>query len=340
MIRLDSVSLRFESPINWKKDRFYENVQVNPQTGVEKKNYTAIAPSDSLPGLNNVRVVGDEGNELWSEVSFSAKALLGDYDKLVHVNTVEQLAENINSTGIIEISPESLMNGLVRTADVTNDLRLQKDQKEYIEALKSFRHNHKYRYRGYKGSVIFEGKAKRGGIRLTCYDKQKDLQKSANRKFLEAAGSGVYNKFARTVRVEQNCRSYASIRKIVATKEKGAHTLEEVLTASTKPNLTLYKKIRSTKASEGLFNEAERFESFNRFEKWKGREVIIRELGFNMALIKDFIRSRVKGYPTRTIREYEEQLLYMTMKGGLESYNSMTNRLNEIEEALSSDYSI
>ena len=120
-------------------------------------------------------------------IEFTAKILLDDYPKLISSETINQCLVNINKIGYCKLSVDDIVfDSKVINCDVTKDIPLQlsTDVKKIIISqltnLNKF-HVEKYSTTGY--TIMKDVKTKSCKIRLSIYDKHRDMLKASNSHF-------------------------------------------------------------------------------------------------------------------------------------------------------------
>ena len=334
MIRVDSVTLRTDDLPLWKVKGF-DRIQKDRADGGRSVLYEARTPAF---GVNMVRVFGEAGEESRIEFQLSSKALLSDYPRLIGLDTVERVAEQVTSTGLVAVDPDYLLRANVHKVDLTNDLKLTDEPAGYIEAVRSLRSNPRFRFDDLGSTVQFRTYAKKDYQRVIFYDKQADLLKAENRPFLEVVGSGVYNRFMHVVRVEQNCTSLRAIRKAIGVKDYtkgGEPTLNDVLMAPTTPNLDLFRRIRKAGNVQEFFDDVESFPGrWSDYEKLNGRIRILERANYDLPTVFEAIGRKVKGNISRYKRTYRGVFDYVQARADVDLHALTHERLDEIEQAL------
>ena len=124
-------------------------------------------------------------------IEFTGKVLGKDYPKLISSDTIRQCFQNINESGIIKLDIDAMMDADVVKCDVTKDIQV-----EDIPRLTRYVRNHTRNYQRFicrklpNSNLVVEKNVTTDDIkkRMTIYDKQKEMQKKANQRFVEAYG--------------------------------------------------------------------------------------------------------------------------------------------------------
>lgn len=311
-MRLDSVKLQLapERPGLVNLSRLTFNEKTKPSGEVDSW-YDA---QNLTHGFNSLRFKPDTGPVL----QLSAKVLLDEYPKGLGLDTLERAAYEITRTGAVSVTADELAGAVVRTADVTANLDVGRDQvPAYLSALRILSANPRYRFTEHAGTVTFRSKAKRVSHRLTAYAKGNELELARNREFVRAAGMGVYNALSGCLRVERNARSRAAVRDC-AGRESGRVTLLELLEGPRQPVADLFDRIESGTSVRTLFDEVEQMQAsglkFYQIEKQLGQRAIIEQCNGDLDTVRELIKRCVKGNVSRYVRQYREVLASMIAK--------------------------
>ena len=151
-------------------------------------------------------------------LEFTGKILKDDYPDLIHKDNIRTCLNNINDLGLCSLNIDGiLLDGEIVKADVCQDVTFP-DYKELIKSLRASICNfNKYLVRNIGHNFVIEKNVRTKGYkcRLTIYDKEQEMQRSCNRKFLE----GVKNKsnllasFKDKLRFEMNLNSKEQLRR-------------------------------------------------------------------------------------------------------------------------------
>lgn len=243
------------------------------------------------------------------QLELSAKILLDNYFDLININTIEQVFDTINKTGIIEIDKSRLNDFSVHSLDFTQNLKGQEQPHVYMDTCRMII-NGKYITETYKGTgdnrhkngIVFRGKQKSFKERMIVYTKADEIKK--DKKFIQSLNNSlkVISQFNGITRVENNVCQHRKIRELTGVNNR----LIDILTATATPNYKLFQKIKGKDFIQTeLFRLPDSMKLYE-IEKEYGRRHIIQELNFDIDLIKDFIKSRLgeKSKPNRYYRDY------------------------------------
>lgn len=327
MQTIDTVKLKMsnESIQDYDKYKFFESKSFDPQAECYISNKLYAMDIYKNNGVKSICLDKLSGNVF---LEMSAKVLNKEYFELININTIEKVFENVNSKAIQFNINKAIDSAKVLKCDVTNNLKVNKDITEYINALSQLKYNYNYDVNEYKNeSIIFRGNKKTVKDRLIFYDKFKELQTFKNKEFIRDFTIQDLNKFKNILRVETNLTKHRQMRKIFNTKEL---KLVDILKSEKKVNFNMFSKVKEKEIT--LFNEHKEM-SLQQIENRKGTEYIIKQLGYNMKLIRKFIRERIKGnIYSRYIPKYKQVLNEMLVEQ--KGYKQECILIKEIESLL------
>lgn len=150
-------------------------------------------------------------------IEFTGKILGEKYTELIRLTNILRCAENINSMGFIIIEKNEILHADVLKCDFTIDVEV-----DDIPALKRYLQSNLRNYDEYvchpqrNGNFIMEKNVSSAKCRerLTIYNKEKEMNLSRNKLFLDKYFNGV-NPFSGICRFEINLYTMASIRKVL-----------------------------------------------------------------------------------------------------------------------------
>ncbi len=175
-------------------------------------------------------------------IEFSSKVLLDRYPELININNIRQCFENLNRIGFCEMDVEGIIhNSELLTCDVTCDISgiVQPD----LLAMKSCLKNHnKFRVQKYGNSghtISKMVKTRNRQLRISIYDKGKELRKKTNSEFLSmlSDADSMLAYFDGKFRVEDNINTKEQIRQLFQTISTD---LLLVLYSEANPLLTIF----------------------------------------------------------------------------------------------------
>jgi hypothetical protein len=284
----------------------------------------------NIAGLKAV-TINDIRNEV--QLELSAKILLDDYPKLINKNTIEQVFDTVNRTGIITIDKARIDEFAVHSVDSTKNLKCTHKPSDVLNSLMTITQVPKYQKETYKGTgdnkyktggVVFRGKQKTFKERMLVYDKREELIRDG--KFLKSVNSPMLllNDFNNVVRNECNLTNYSKIRSYFNVKDQN---LIGILQSDSTPNWTIYKRIKGTGVVQlELFNYPDDM-AWNRLKNYYGLRQICIDLGNDTSLIKDLIRKHV-GPKTGISQQMKE------VKQVIESLKILDDNIEQDNEIL------
>ena len=153
-------------------------------------------------------------------IEFTGKILGSDYPKLISLSTIRQCFQAINSTGIVTLDVEVMMDADVVKCDVTKDIH-----SDDVPKLTNYVRQHISNYQKYicrklrNNNLVVEKNVvtRKMKKRMTIYDKGKEMQKVENQRFVEAYG--LEGAFDGICRFELNLNSKEQIRNALGSSE-------------------------------------------------------------------------------------------------------------------------
>jgi hypothetical protein len=189
----------------------------------------------SICGLGAI-VIGEDH----FTVETSAK-ILGDlYHRGISSETLDRYVDGIAAAGIIELDKGRFVSEAeVLRCDVTRNLHVD-DVHESLRQLNLLAVNDRYSTEPYEGTgVVFRRRVKTAPVRMTCYDKHKEMA-SHNRKWI-AAGKLDPDPFKGVLRMEMNLKNHEPMRRML--NVENPRLLLDVLSSDANPLLAVYDDI-------------------------------------------------------------------------------------------------
>lgn len=180
-------------------------------------------------------------------IEFSSKILLDDYCKLISKDTIDQCLEMICKGGFCRLDKQNIIaDSKILSCDVTNDIDIDnlppKFRTVLIATLKDVSkfYIQKYGKSGY--TISKEVKTNSRKIRLSLYDKLKELKKASNKPFMDMLANPdlLMSYFSGKYRVEANFRTFKQISKYCQTDN---NSLLSVLNSDANPLLKIFDTI-------------------------------------------------------------------------------------------------
>ena len=272
MNRLDSLDVRLAADEHEQTARLDSGPGVSVSRGHRADgnpfDVVTVAPGPSLPGINRLRFDRQDGS---LALSVSAKALLGDYARGIGPETLAQLAEAVNRSGVVSVTPEGLLSASVTAADVFVDLdtrqageggdkRSEDRVRDGFDSLRALSTNSRYRMDA-EGpvSLRFRTNTRRGRDELGIYGKGPELAKADNREFLRQAGPLPYRQLAGAVRFERRARGPSLVKRLCSRGIRDPFaTLADVFGSEARPVSDLFGQIKGDAGQRDLFDDLER----------------------------------------------------------------------------------
>jgi len=182
-------------------------------------------------------------------IEFSSKILLDDYYKMISYLTIEKCFENICSLGYCKLSVSEIINDSEAISmDVTRDIEFDPiadsniDLKNgLINNLRNFNMYHVQKYNGSGFTITKDVKTESRKVRLSLYDKPKELRKAGNKDFMNMLENPelLLSKLKNKVRIETNIKTKKQIRNYCCT----TNSLYDVLLSDENILLKIYNDI-------------------------------------------------------------------------------------------------
>ncbi len=186
-------------------------------------------------GLKDIYLNESKGH---GTLEMSAKILKENYFKLINLNTIENVFENVNASGLIRLDPNNVIeNSDVLRCDVTTDLHT-KDIKQHLRSLSVFRLNQKYECKMFPSSIVFNRNVTTKGLKeyQTFYCKETDMKKK-DAELLKYVSIG---KAKNVLRCESRYANFQQLRTAFETTDL---SLLSILQSEANPNLKLFNRI-------------------------------------------------------------------------------------------------
>lgn len=337
MIRIDSIKI--EGPADVLKDidktRFCTKQSFDPDGVILSDKLNIEGKDINKSGLNSIQF---DNRKQTLTVALSSKILAENYYELININTIDQVFDTINKTGIVSIDKSKLDDFAIHTVDFTTNIKGSHKPNDYIQALKLMSLNSRYKVDLYKGKnddkhktgIVFTGRQSSFKERCIMYEKITEIVKDKN--FISGLKSPlqVINQFSNVLRTENNVCQHRKIREYTNTQ----NTLLAVLNSQViNPNFKLFQKIKTLSGVQTDLFSYNPDMTLLQIEKRIGRETIIKDLCFDIDLITDFLRKHVKGNVSKYKREYKELANEMLNKTDDKGQNE-NDLINEFENLL------
>lgn len=249
-----------------------------------------------MPGLKSILVEPGK-DKVTYEVS--AKILRDDYLQGINLNTLDQVIDTINNTGLTDI--KSVSNAECYRIDTTQNIEWVNTKPiDLILALQVNSLNPGFDNIIYDSkfekSIKYVAKTKSISTRLTCYYKYLEIIQAKNKPFLESCNrpGKLIEKTQTIMRLEQNTTALKEMRSRLCIDD---NNLMSVLNAKANTNYTLLKKITSVDSVEQL----------EFFQRWQGQDItpgeiftrigkegVIKSCNYDSKLIIAWLKSKTK----------------------------------------------
>jgi len=274
------------------------------------------------------------------KIEISAKVLKENYIDLINKDNIEQVLDNINSTGLIDIDKGvAIDTAKVYKCDVTCNLPVTKSTDVYLRDISILGTKRKYEPKPYRTGIVLSHRGGTVNERLILYDKISDLEKKDkwNKELLKHINVDDFRK--KRFRVESNYVNYEIMRKYFdfpkhirdiithRKKMKGNIYLSDILLNKSNPNYKIFNNMLSAEPDiiGGLLLDIlDSDEKFYKIEKQIGRAQIIKYCDYDIVNIRRFISSKIKYSSTvsKYLGEYEK-LLKKIKVSELSNYNNI-----------------
>ena len=327
MIRLDSIKIH--APADVLKDRNIDFFRFD-RGGAEadgKVQKDKLIAYGGIVGLKSIQIDNVKQD---LQIELSAKILGDDYFNLININTIEQVFDTINRTGIIEIDKADIPLFSLHSADCTKNIKGRYKPNEYMDNLNLMPQNTKYQKTAYRGTgenkhktgIVFAGKQKTFKERMIVYDKREELKKE--KQFLKSVSRPLVtlNQFMNVTRVECSFTSYQRIREFFGTDLN----LINVLQSDKNPAFKVYSRIKGNANIQlELFNYPETMSWHQLVTFYGGRQICI-DCNSDLSVIKDLIRKHT-GEKTGISYQVQQMKRIMNMIGDIETGTKTDNEV-------------
>lgn len=233
-------------------------------------------------------------------IEFTGKILRDQYPELITQNNIRVCLENINALGLCLLDIDAIIrDSIVVKVDVTADIPCN-NCKDLVSSLHAGISNYqKYISRRIKDNCVIDKnvQTKNRKLRLSVYDKAKEMQLVGNEAFLGTlnAPDTLIQYFQGKIRFELNLNSKEQIRKNLKIPNT---QLIEVLNSTANPIMTFIDKAIDDNA------EVKSVKTLRDYE----RLAVLRECGNNLEKVERIIRvySSPTTHITQAIKPYKQ----------------------------------
>lgn len=346
MIRLDTLRLRLPEE-SARLDagalvRHPETFNDDRRRASRPRHLATLSGSDSL-GFGFGRVVWDRLSGMVS-LDCSAKVLGNAYPEGITVNTLGQVADGLNRSGLVHLTPDALTSADVQWADAAVDLAVGRDAiRDDFDALRILRTNmrHQLKEQG-RTSLLWKGPK---GENLRIYDKETELWKAANRPFLGTLSADTARRFRGIVRFEREARGPARARQYASVGiEHRPATLSEILTSTRAPVAELFDRVRGTTGQRELFDRSDQLvercphKPGRAAVRWLlerlGMLTVCEASGWEFDAVRDWLRTYGGSHASRFYDEVRTEIILHHAGPESEQRAVLFRRLDTLSHAL------
>ena len=180
-------------------------------------------------------------------IEFTGKILGAQYPALINQTTIRQCFDTINTLGICTLDVDSILTfGNVVKADVTKDIEYSDIASLSKELLSCIKNNERYNATCEGGNFIVEKKVKTSNrkMRLTIYDKEKEMNLAENQRWLQSLGCAeaeqITDYFHKKIRFELNLTSIKAIKDSLCIRD---NSISSVLNSEKNPIMPFLDKV-------------------------------------------------------------------------------------------------
>jgi len=319
MTNLDSIKIQLPNDCLLSLGDRFNHTQSIDNKGRELQNKSTLTTTGLL-GFKGVIVDNQKGV---STFEFSAKILGENYPQGINLNTITQVAENINNSKQLTVDVNRFIeNAEVLRLDVTDNIRPEVTSEILYSSLALIPVNKKYHVDHYNTKtnlgVVFKGNQKTVRDRLILYDKVKDLLRDKELR-KQPYAIKVFNAFKDVVRVESNHSKFKDLKQLY-----GSRNLLDILGSDVKVNHKRFTSITNKSTDIKLFTQFEGMK-WSEIVKYEGFKGICELCSMDWRLIDMFIRVHNPHNYRRGIRE-ELKAFYNSL-----NHNAKTVDINLIE---------
>lgn len=306
------------------------------------RDLATLSGSDSL-GFGFGRLQWNRLNGMVS-IDCSAKALGDGYPEGITVNTLDQLADGLNRSGLVHLTPDALASADTLWADAATDLAVGRDAvADDFKALRILRTNMRHRMREQsKTSLLWKGPK---GQNLRVYDKETELWKAANRPFLESLSADTARRFRGIVRFEREGRGPARARQFASVGiEHRPAVLREILTSTRAPVAELFDQVRGATGQRELFDRSDELAERCPYKpgraavRWLleriGMLTVCEASGWEFDAVREWLRTYGGSHASRFYDDVEEEIMLHHAGGAAKERAALFHRLDTLSNAL------
>ena len=205
-------------------------------------------------------------------IEFTGKILGVQYPELINQTTIRQCFDTINTLGICTLDVNGVLTyGNVVKADVTKDIEYSDIASLSKELLSCIKNNERYNATCEGGNFIVEKKVKTSNrkMRLTIYDKEKEMSLAENQRWLQSLGYAeaehITDYFRKKIRFELNLTSIKAIKDSLCIQD---NSISSVLKSETTPIMSFLDKVLVDNAEARIAKSVRDLERLAFMEKY------------------------------------------------------------------------
>ena len=205
-------------------------------------------------------------------IEFTGKILRARYTELINQTNIRQCIDNINALGLCTLNTDAILEeGEVVKADVTIDSAYPDIRSLTKELQSCIKNNERYNAINEGENFIIDKrvKTKNRKLRLTIYDKEKEMRLADNRRWLHSLGyfeaERVENHFKGKVRFEMNLNSMKAIRDNLQLHD---NSLTSVMNSNSNPIMPFLDKVLLDNAEAKIATSVRDLERLAFMEKY------------------------------------------------------------------------
>ena len=307
-MNIDSIKIRF--PIDCLhefRESAFDTIQTDSMQFHDTKIQYKLTAKKPL-GMKDIVLNQTQG---YATLEMSAKILKENYFKLINGNTIENVFENVNASGLIQLD----VNNVIETADVlrcdvTTDLHT-KDIKQHLRSLSVFRLNQKYECKMFPSSIAFNRNVATKGLKeyQTFYCKETDMR----RKDAELLKYVSIDEAKNVLRCESR---YANFQQLRTAAETTDLSLLSILQSEANPNLKLFNRITQDIEVSDYTNIQNFKQLIDMKQTFKHRDIqkeiamfsILKMCNYDIELVKVYLATNSTANNSRLLRQFKSRL--------------------------------
>lgn len=284
-------------------------------------------------GLNQVEYDKVRGN---LSIKASAKILGDDYRQSISLNTIDRVAEVVNSVGLVNVTTDQLLAADTLSCDPVKTVSLANLDQSVNAVLQWANMNRKYDVQGYTVNHKLTGftasrRVKSYKERQIGYCKLYELTKASNKEFLRNHPRAVSSFGLDDLRIETNVASKRHMRTLFKTLNT---SLGSILSTSESVNYDVFSRLIDTGVQMDLFSDSFIEMSLTDLVKEYGYHSIISRFKGDWARIEHWIKLKYPRTKTKNSAYYQIGKFREAFARYVESDPTINTRVSEIADLL------